>query len=106
MGRKLVEATKASRMRRTRGETGRLRFFALAACVCPVAVFLPATVWPGFAAAELDFDGADLRAAGAAGAVCSAAGFFCADPDCPAAACLSGAVHEVEETEVEETEDG
>ena len=60
MGRKLVEATKASRMRRTRGETGRLRFLATGR-----ADFLPAVAdfVAGFAVFDLEPDfaaGAEL----------------------------------------------
>ncbi len=56
MGRRLVEATKACRILRTRGEIGRLRFFALTRrpCVEPVFDFLvPAVllVVAGFVAA-------------------------------------------------------
>jgi len=33
-------------MRRTRGDSGRFRFFLLAVRVCPVPAFWPAPVWP------------------------------------------------------------
>jgi hypothetical protein len=62
MGRKLVDATNASRMRRTRGEIGLFLCFALAACVCAVAGFLvcAAPVAPVFGFAADDFVAAAL----------------------------------------------
>jgi hypothetical protein len=56
MGRKFVEATNAWRMRRTRGDMGRLRLLAAAARDCAVPDFLFGT-----AAALLDLaDDADF----------------------------------------------
>ena len=44
MGRKVVEATKACRILRTRGEMGLLFLFALVAAACEVADFFPVVV--------------------------------------------------------------
>jgi len=59
MGRKVAEATNASRMRRTRGDMGRLCFFTVAECIGAVALPVPAglvdllAVAAGFVVADL-----------------------------------------------------
>src|SRR5882672_3611327 len=75
MGRRLAEATKASRMRRTRGERGRLRF--LAAARVGAGAFFTAAFGEGFEVAGFggDFSGAvwsedDLSGAGDAACAC------------------------------------
>jgi hypothetical protein len=62
-----VEATNAWRMRRTRGDIGRLLLLAAAARVAAVPVFLGgallAAVLPVFDSGDEDFAGADLGVA-------------------------------------------
>lgn len=54
MGRKLVEATNAWSIRRTRGETGRFRLFALAERILPPFFLLAVLTWPDVFVLEAD----------------------------------------------------